>query len=199
MDILKIIKERKSIRKYQDKPIPKEIINKIIEAGIWGPSVPSFLKIQPFKFVVVTKKEIIAKISSLLEKKSLKVSVAAKILLKGASNIINAVPVVVFVYKTKDLENSQHKFKEVYLSLKKVVKTAQISAISAAIQNMILTAEKLGVGSCWLDIPLFCEQNINKVLNNNNKLIAVLTLGYPAEKGKRSPRKPYEEAVEFIT
>ncbi|MDD5081336.1 MAG: nitroreductase family protein, partial [Candidatus Omnitrophica bacterium] len=35
MDILKVIKERKTIRKYKDKPIPKEIIEKIIEAGRW--------------------------------------------------------------------------------------------------------------------------------------------------------------------
>ncbi len=64
---------------------------------------------------------------------------------------------------------------------------------------MILVAESLGVGSCWLDTPLFCEKEINKLLGiKDEKLIAILTLGYPAEKGRRSKRKSLSETVRFI-
>lgn len=40
MDILNLIKKCATIRKYQNKPIPKKILDKIIEAGIWGSSIP---------------------------------------------------------------------------------------------------------------------------------------------------------------
>ena len=55
MEILEIIKKRKTIRKYTDKPIPKEVLDKILEAGIWGPSVHG---LQPWKFVVVTQGQV---------------------------------------------------------------------------------------------------------------------------------------------
>ena len=70
MDILEIIKRRASIRKYQDKPVPKEIIDKILEAGIWGPSVPSFLRIQPWKFVVIKNRSVIGFLSAILADKA---------------------------------------------------------------------------------------------------------------------------------
>jgi len=74
---------------------------------------------------------------------------------------------------------------------------AEISAISAAIQNMCLAAEYIGIGSCWLDLPLFCKKEINEFLGIRDDLTAILTLGYPAYDGKtkRSPRKPITETV----
>jgi len=64
---------------------------------------------------------------------------------------------------------------------------------------MILVAESLGIGSCWLTISLLCEKEINKLLGvKNEKLVAVLTLGYPQERGKRSKRKPISETVKYL-
>ena len=62
---------------------------------------------------------------------------------------------------------------------------------------MILVAEECNVGSCWLDTPLFCEKEIKKLLNVNETLVAVLTLGYRNESGKRAPRKSLQEVVEY--
>ncbi|MBL7156730.1 MAG: nitroreductase family protein [Candidatus Omnitrophica bacterium] len=197
MDIFSLIKDRKTIRKYKDKPIPKEIIDKIVEAGIWGPSVPSFLKIQPWKFVVVTEKKRIKQITELL-KKSKKTGIAINIMLSSAANIIDKAPFIIVVYNSKDLEKLKEKFKLIYSKFARIIKAAQLSAISAAIQNMILVAEDLGISSCWLDTPLFCKNEINKIFNTNNELIAILTFGYSAEKGKRSPRKPISDTVDYI-
>lgn len=199
MDILKLIKKRKTIRKYQDRPIPKRILNKIIEAGIWGPSVPSFLKIQPWKFIVITDKTVIKEFASVILKKSKKSKAGVNIMLHSAANIIGGASAVIMIYNSKELERIKEKFKEIYLKFAKIINTAQLSAISAAIQNMILVAENLGIGSCWLDTPLFCEKEIGKLLNvKEDGLIAVLTLGYPAEQGKRSPRKPLSETVTYF-
>ena len=90
------------------------------------------------------------------------------------------------------------RYKELYSKYSKLIKMAQSSAISAAIQNMILSAEALGVGSCWLDTPLFCEKQINNYLGRKENLCAVLSLGYSNQKGSRSKRKPMTEAVEYV-
>ena len=198
MDILKLIKNRKSIRRYYDKPIPKKVLDKIIEAGIWGPSVPSFLRIQPWRFVVINNKKKINKISKILLAKSKKSRAGVNVLLKSAANIVNNAQTVFAIYNSGDMENMRNKFKEIYLNFSEVIQNAELSAISATIQNMILTAESLGIGSCWLDMPLFCKGEINKLLNTKDELVAILTLGYPAEKGRRAQRKHFSKAVRYI-
>ena len=199
--ILEIIKERKTIRRYKDKPIPEKIIRKIIEAGIWGPSVPSFIsQSQPWKFVVIRNKEFKKEITKIIERKAKSCGAGVNILLSSAKNTIERAPVIILIYNTKRLEYLiKERFKVIYSHFVHLIKKAELSAISAAIQNMILVAESLGIGSCWLDTPLFCEKEINKLLGiKNEKLVAILTLGYPAEKGKRSKRKPLSETVKYI-
>lgn len=198
MEILKLIKERKTIRKYKDKKIPKKIIDKIIEAGVWGPSVPSFLAIQPWNFVVVQSKNMIEKLSDIILLKAKNSPVAVNVLLKSGGNIIRRAQTVILVYNSDELDKIKHKYKTVYSSYKDIIGFAQLSAISAAIQNMIIMAESLGVGSCWLDTPLFCKKEIAAVIEPAGDLAAVLTFGYADEKGFRSPRKPKSEGVRYI-
>ena len=38
MDILMLMKERRSIRKYQEKQVPRELVDKIVEAGLYAPN-----------------------------------------------------------------------------------------------------------------------------------------------------------------
>ncbi|MFA5361866.1 MAG: nitroreductase family protein [Candidatus Omnitrophota bacterium] len=198
MDTLTLIKNRCSIRRYKKKAISKKKLKKIIEAGVWGPSVPSFLMIQPWKFVVVLNARIKKKIVNAILRKSRISGTGVNIMLSSASRIIDAAPVVILVYNSNELADLKFKFKEIFLRFAKIIPRAELSAISAAIQNMILVAEDLGIGSCWLDIPLFCSKEINKIINENKKLMAVLTLGYSSEKGKRAHRKPLIEMVRVV-
>jgi len=96
------------------------------------------------------------------------------------------------------MKKLQNKFHEIYSRFSKILEKAELSAIAAAIQNTILMAEHLKIGTCWLDTPLFCKEKINKFLATKNELIAIISLGYPMENGRRSPRKSLLEAVEFI-
>lgn len=62
MDIFELIKTRRSIRKFTDKPVSDELIDKIIEAGTWA---PSGMNNQPWKFAVIKNKDLKTKISGL--------------------------------------------------------------------------------------------------------------------------------------
>ncbi len=55
MDILKLIKTRRSIRRYKKLTVNKRVIKRIIQAGIWA---PSGLNNQPWKFKVITNPEL---------------------------------------------------------------------------------------------------------------------------------------------
>ena len=63
MDILEVIKNRRSIRRYKQEPISEDEINKILEAGRWAPSSGNR---QPWKFIVVRSKDVIKKLAEAL-------------------------------------------------------------------------------------------------------------------------------------
>ncbi|MGB9628325.1 MAG: nitroreductase family protein [Thermodesulfobacteriota bacterium] len=54
MDTLTLLKSRRSIRVYQDKPVPKDLLLQILEAGRWAPTGAN---LQPWHFIVVTDQE----------------------------------------------------------------------------------------------------------------------------------------------
>jgi len=80
-----------------------------------------------------------------------------------------------------------------------------------ALQNMVIAAWAMGVGSCWLGA--FKEGDVNQLLNipDNWKVVALVSFGYPAEGENRFPanfqdmrerltkKKPLEEIVSFNT
>jgi nitroreductase len=194
MDILELIKNKRTIRKYKNEPIEQEAFNKIIEAGIWGPSLlaPGF---QPWIFVYIQNKDLVKQISDIMLRKSKKMDILGSRILRLSANTIANAEVVIAVYNSSSLTKFAQRIKDMYI---RYAKFAELAAISASIQNMLLTAESLGIGSNWLDTPLFCEKEIDRLLNINYKLVAILTFGYPAEKGKRSPRKLSSKSIKII-
>ncbi len=153
MDILELIKKRCAIRKYKNKKIPRRLISKIIEAGIWGPSIHG---VQPWKFVIINNQNMIKKILRIITRKPKEIHIPSFILHPTMKALLGA-KVIICVYNTK-------KFSDFAGNLGKIHKEnaviAELSSISAAIQNMMLTAEGFGIGSCWLGAPLFFKRNI---------------------------------------
>ncbi|MDK2806210.1 MAG: hypothetical protein PWQ94_1374 [Thermoanaerobacterium sp.] len=60
MDALEVLKQRRAVRSFEDKPIPKNILEDIIDCGRLAPSANN---VQPWHFVVVTDKEALKYIS----------------------------------------------------------------------------------------------------------------------------------------
>ncbi|MEW6097389.1 MAG: nitroreductase family protein [bacterium] len=75
-------------------------------------------------------------------------------------------------------------------------RTKDILAIGAAIQNMLLYAYSIGIGTCWLGEILNRKEEVNALLEvqQEMELMAVITLGYPNEK-PTSSRKEIDELV----
>ncbi len=192
MDILKLIKERRTIRKYSHKPIPKKVIDKIIETGIWAPSIHGF---QPWTFVVITNKAKIQNIANILTQKSKIIGTGPNVLMSSTADTISNAPTIIAIYNTKTFSNLAKRFSKRYV---KIAKSSEVQAIGAVIQNILLTASVYKIGGCWTIIPLFCEKEINKILNTNTELMAIITLGYPIEKGKRASRKQLSKIVKYI-
>jgi nitroreductase len=62
MDAIEAILTRRSIRKYQDKPVPKDVIHKLLEAGM---AAPSSMNLQPWRFIIIDGRAILDKMTEL--------------------------------------------------------------------------------------------------------------------------------------
>lgn len=75
-------------------------------------------------------------------------------------------------------------------------RTKDLLAIGASVQNMLLSAYSLGIGTCWLGEILNKKEEVNSLLGISGELelVAVIALGYPAE-SPESRRRETEELV----
>ena len=64
MDIIEVIKKRRSIREYLDKPIPKEALQNLVDAARFAPTARN---VQPWEFIVITEPKTLQKIAALAE------------------------------------------------------------------------------------------------------------------------------------
>jgi len=157
MSLLDVILNRRSIRRYENKEIPKDVLDKIVEAGRQSPSAANR---QPYHFVIVTDSEI---------KKELKGLV---------SRFLKDAPVVI-----------------VGCANPKALLTGKWATVDTtiALENMVLAAWSLGIGSCW--IGSFNEEKTKELLKipEDWKVVALVTFGYPAEQPKPRKKKSTKE------
>lgn len=165
MDTFELIKTRRSIRKFTDKPVSDEVIDMIIEAGTWA---PSGLNNQPWKFAVIKDRDLKKEVSGLTR----------------YSKTVASANALIAVF----LDNS--------LSYDR---TKDCQSIGACLQNMLLYIHSIGLGAVWLGEIL---KNKDRVLEltggpKDLELMALIALGYPAEKGGKVTRKGPEQTVIF--
>ncbi len=187
-DLYKIIKERRTIRKFKPDPIPKEIIERIIKIGMWAPSA---MNTQPWEFYVFTGKarnKIVDIMNKSLEGfaprlKELFKEKMQKITISFFKNVGGA-PVVILVLAPRLPVN--------------VYQEGAIQSCSAAIQNLLLAAHIEGLGACWMTGPLFVEDEILAYLGrrDNARMVAAIPVGYPDQSPPVPPRK--HETIHWI-
>lgn len=146
----KAIYNRRSIRKYTQKEVPKEIIEQILQAGILAPSSKNR---QPWRFVVVAgayKNEML----SFMKKGLLREKTHNALLPNSAQHlkaaeytfeIMTQAPVSVFVVNCLGLELASIPTPE-----ERIYELCNAQSIGAALENMTLTATELGLGSLWI-------------------------------------------------
>lgn len=194
--VIRCIKMRRSIREYEDKKVPKDIIEKIIEAGKYAPSAENR---QPWKFVVITNKNFIKKLSEEIKReigKMLKSKFKKRryrlnpsqirffhVVATSSKDLIfyNA-PVVIFIITTDEIFNDE--------------------SCACCAQNMMLAAASLDIGSCWIGFAKVLERNKKMMeeigIPDGYHIAACLIFGYAAHKPKAAIRKPTADIIKWI-
>lgn len=192
------IENRRSIRKYKDQQIEKVLIEQIVKAAIQAPSAKNR---QPWKFLILSqeKKEAFVNVmqygitQEIHDKKHLPNSTHHINAAKCTLEIIKEAPVLILI-----VYNNGHSLYDELSFEQKVYERADIQSISAAVQNMLLEATHLGLGSLWICDFYFAYDEIKKWLEHEGELLAAVTLGYANEYPTKRPRKPLEQVIEYL-
>jgi nitroreductase len=175
-DMLELILRRQSDRKYSDKPIEADKLERIIEAGRMAPSA---CNAQPWKFVVVT--------DSLLRQK---ISEAVTERITGMNSFAINAPILVVIIREKPNFSSK---------IGGTIKNKDYSHndIGIASASICLQAVAEGIGSCI--IGWFDEKQIKKALNipASKRVELIIALGYSLSEYRQKKRKPKDVTVSY--
>jgi len=171
MNFNELSKSRKSVRSFQDKVISKDDLMTLIEAA---QSAPSAGNCQPWHFFVVTDNATKEKLTNECCYQS----------------FIMTAPAIIVI--CADIPRTTGRYGDRGRDLYCLQDTA------AAIQNILLCAKSMDMGTCW--VGAFDEQKTTEVLNLQPDMrpIAVIPVGYPANDTPFVKRRPIEEIVTFV-
>lgn len=172
MNFNELAKARKSIRKFKPDDVSDDIIMKLLEAAQEAPSAGNC---QPWHFYVIKNKDVISRIHERAY----------------SANWILTAPVLIVV--CADIQRSESRFGERGRNLYCIQDTA------AAIQNILLCATDLGIGTCWCGA--FNESAVTEILNlpKDMRPVAIIPLGYASVDNPKPKRIPINEITTFIS
>lgn len=164
--VSKVIKERRSVRRFESEQVEEKDLKKILNAARWAPSAGNM---QPLELVVVKKEDTKRRLAQ-----------AAL----GQAFVAEA-PVVIVV--CANLPRTSRRYGSRGSELYSIQDTA------AAAQNIHLMAHALGYATCW--VGAFNEEMAGETIDAPEGIrpLAIIPLGKPAEKPSPPPRRSLEE------
>ena len=192
--MLDLIKTRRSTRKYQDRPVPRELIDQVVEAGRYAPSGGNN---QTGHFLVVTDRAVLSRLAEIAQEafstmevtentyRSLAFAIqAAK---RGGYVFHYHAPALIIAANKKDYGNN-------------------MADTACALENMMLMANALDLGSCWInqlrwlnEDPALLTTLRELGLKEEERVYASMTLGYAAAESGLPNRKPLERKGNEVT
>jgi len=172
MDLMQIIKDRRSVRKFKADPVPDEFIDSILQAGQWA---PSWANTQCWRFIVIRDTEIKEKLAETKGKGN------------PAGDAIKYAPVVIAI--CAELKQSGY-----YKGEAPTIKGDWYMFDTAlAAQNMMLMIHDLRLGT--VPVGLFDSARVEQILQlpESMTIVILLPIGYPDEEPKAPKRKEIGE------
>lgn len=188
---LETIAARRSIRRFKDEPIPDKVLQAILTAATQAPSAKNR---QPWRFLVVTGEKRAEMVRVMREG-------IAKMKARGedpgsgewTADIMEQAPVTVFVFNPHGMAPwLAHSIEQNFLSL------VNTQSVGAAIQNMLLAAQDLGLGSLWICDVFYAYDELCQWLGEEGQMVAAVSLGYADESPAARSRKPVGEVTRWL-
>ncbi len=195
-ELATLIQGRRSVRAFDRRPVPREVIKEAIAAAGWAPSPHGR---QPWRFVVVEtpeRRNALADAMAETWRAQLRLdgqdaSVVEARLEKSRDRLRRAPVLIVPCLYLQGLDSYPDADRQ------RAEETMAIQSLGAAVQNLLLSLYAAGVDGGWMCAPLFCPEVVQETLGlapelNPHALIAV---GYAASDPVRRPRLPLDDLI----
>jgi nitroreductase len=190
MDVREAIHQRRSIGKVKQDPVAREIIEDILEAGVWA---PNHAHTEPWRFWVLSGEG-----RKLLGRGYAEVAIAdAKTALSAAEE------------ENLRIANEKKAFRAplviavaVSPAEKRVVpEIEEFAAVHCAVQNMMLTAHAHGLGTIWRtgDPTYHPKMKENFGLVGKEEMVGFIYIGYPEDMPTKAQRLPFALKTQWVT
>ena len=191
-ETVKTIHQRRSIRQFQDRPVEESLIQAVLDAANQAPSAHNQ---QSWRFIIL-KDQKKNQLAQLVSQKALDFPKPSSSILRMAARSIGSAPVVIAVMNTGTLiRHGTELFKIGQEASGDFFRTMEIQSSSAAVENLLLAATSLGLGSVWLGILFLIKDDVLAFLGEaQGEFMAVIPLGYPL----RTHEGPRKQALEYV-
>ncbi|MDI9619318.1 MAG: nitroreductase family protein [Candidatus Nezhaarchaeota archaeon] len=199
MHSLALLEGRRTVRLFEDREVPRNLLVRALEAATWAPSAHNS---QPWRFTVIGKGEARRR---LVESMSLRFmedllndgvprSEAELIVSASKERFTRAPALVLFCLARGDLEDYPDERRR---SAERIM---GVQSLAAAIENFLLALHALGLAGCWRCAPLFCPGEVKAALGlpEDHEPQAIVEVGYPAERPEKPARRPLSEVLRLV-
>ena len=194
MDALELIKTRRSTRRFQDRALEKELLDKIIEAGRYAPSGGNN---QTTHFFVITDRAVLTRLASLVKREFSRMEVTPGMYRsmaraieasKGETYVFHYdAPALIVTANMKDYGNN-------------------MADCACALENMMLMANALDLGSCWINQLRWLNENdaVNAFFRDfgmaeDERIYGAVSVGYAATENGLPARNPLPRTGNPVT
>ena len=185
----RLIQQRRSVRRYQPRPVPREDLLAMLEAARWAPSPHNTL---PWRFALLTRAEPKMRLAEAMARRWRtdlsadglpQADVEAQIA-RSRQRLLGAPAIVIASLYLADLDRYPDSGRQ------GAEHTMAAHSLGAAVQTLMLAAHARGLATCWMCAPLFCPEVAVQALDLPQGLIpqGLITIGYPAVQPPVRPR-----------
>ena len=191
-ETLQTIYKRHSIRQFQDLPVADDLIRSILDAANQAPSAHNQ---QSWRFVVLRQKKRL-ELSHLVAARANDFPKPSSSILRMAARCLASAPIVISVNNTGSLiAHGSELFSLDHERSLDFFRTMEIQSSAAAVENLLLAATSLGLGSVWLGILYLIKDDVLSFLGENKgEFMAVIPIGYP----KKEQGGPLKMPLEYV-
>lgn len=207
-ELLALLRERRSVRRFRDEPLGDDVIEALIEAATLAPSASNK---QPWRFFVVTSRAVIARMADAVraETKRIEDSIAgdsaAAFRAYGDyfTRFEGAPAVIVPICRGLSLLGNLVGPELDPASRARILAMETSSGLigtSLALENLLLMAHAMGLGASGMTGPLIAEHALRELLEipPSWSIVALVPVGWPDETPRPTDRKPAEKVTRWI-
>jgi nitroreductase len=208
-----VIKTRRSVRRFQDKPVPEDLLLKALELATWAPNGGNY---QPWRFLIVSNKDLINQMADAVKAKTELIASWPEAKQCGevvdrwrkTSAFFRGAPVCLAVLMSKyssiadQILRARGEADPIAREIRsyRQLGDSTLQSVAAAITYLVLILHYFGLGTTWMAGPQQAKKEIEKLLGvpADWNFVDLIPVGYPAETPKAPPRKVVGDVVQFF-